>query len=120
MCTLRAAIQETNARGGPDTIVLQPGTYTLTIDGVLGEDPAATGDLDINDALTIKGMGAQVTRIDANKLDRVFQIRVGTATEVHIEGVTITGGYVFSSGGGIRIEHSGALTIANSSITAPS
>ena len=57
-CTLRAAIQETNARVGADTIVLQPGTYTLTIAEV-DENAGATGDLDVADALTIKGMGAQ-------------------------------------------------------------
>ncbi len=114
-CTLRAAIQETNARGGPDTIVLQPGIYTLTIEGEY-ESTGATGDLDITDALTIKGMGAQDTRIDGNKLDRVFDIRVGDATEVHIEGVTITGGDVFEEGSGIRA--TGRLTIRNSSITA--
>ncbi len=99
--------------------MLQPGTYTLTIDDVInGENASASGDLDITDALTIKGKGAQDTRIDGNKLHRVFDIRVGTATEVHIEGVTITGGDTFYSGSGIRIEHSGALTIANSIITA--
>ncbi len=111
-CTLRAAIQETNARVGPDTIVLQPGTYTLQIAGS-DENVAATGDLDITDALTIRGMGAQDTRIDGNKLDRVFEI-LGTSV-VHIEGVTITGGEVFDDGGGIQA--SGTLTIANSSIT---
>ena len=67
-CTLRAAVQEANALVGPDAIVLQSGVYKLTIEG-LNEDAAATGDLDITDALTIKGMGAPDTRIDANKLD---------------------------------------------------
>ena len=114
-CTLRAAIQETNAREGPDTIVLQPVTYRLTIEGV-DEDDGATGDLDVTDALTIKGMGAQNTRIDGNKLDRVFDILAGTANAVHIEGVTITGGDVVDDGGGIQT--SGTLTITNSSITA--
>src|SRR5262245_49487475 len=30
-CTLRAAVMEANALGGPDTIVLPAGTYTLTL-----------------------------------------------------------------------------------------
>src|SRR5712692_6974704 len=37
VCTLRAAIQEANARGGADTIVLPGGTYALTVLGA-GED----------------------------------------------------------------------------------
>jgi len=53
-CTLRAAIQETNALAGLDTINLPSGNYTLSIAGT-GEDAAATGDLDITDNLTITG-----------------------------------------------------------------
>ena len=51
-CTLRAAIQEANARPGPDTIQLPPGLYQLTINpniGLLITDPAG---------LTIEGAGA--------------------------------------------------------------
>ena len=51
-CTLRAAIQETNALAGADTISLPAGTYLLTIAGS-GEDAGASGDLDITDHLTI-------------------------------------------------------------------
>src|SRR5687768_12251788 len=49
-CSLRAAIQEANATGGGDTVALPAGTYTLTLAGT-GEDMAATGDLDVRDAL---------------------------------------------------------------------
>jgi CSLREA domain-containing protein len=48
-CTLRAAIQETNALAGDDTIELPAGVFYLTRAGG-GEDAAATGDLDITDA----------------------------------------------------------------------
>ena len=50
-CTLRAAVQETNARPGADTISVPPGTYVLAIPGA-GEDVSVTGDLDITDDLT--------------------------------------------------------------------
>jgi CSLREA domain-containing protein len=70
-CTLRAAIQETNALAGADAITLPAGTYTLTIAGA-NEDAAATGDLDITDDLTLTGAGRDVTVIDANQLDRVM------------------------------------------------
>ena len=53
-CTLRAAIQETNALPGADTVQLPAGTLTLSIPGA-NEDAAATGDLDVTDDLTING-----------------------------------------------------------------
>ena len=53
-CSLRAAIQESNALMGPDTISLPPGTYALTLAG-LAENRAASGDLDITDDLAING-----------------------------------------------------------------
>jgi CSLREA domain-containing protein len=71
VCTLRAAVQETNALTGPDTITLWPGTYTLALAGAF-EDEAATGDLDITDDLTITGAGMTTTVIDANSLDRAL------------------------------------------------
>src|SRR4051794_31694706 len=49
-CTLRAAIQETNALAGPDTITLPAGTYTLK-----GALSAVTGPL------TIRGQGGSAT-----------------------------------------------------------
>ena len=48
-CTLRAAIQESNALPGADVIFVPGAVYTLTIPGT-GEDAAATGDLDITEA----------------------------------------------------------------------
>lgn len=79
-CTLRAAIMETNALAGADTITFaQPGTITLTLAGVdercdgavpcngtgVVGDPyvpvisadASMGDLDITGDLTITGLG---------------------------------------------------------------
>jgi hypothetical protein len=53
-----------------------------------GEDNAATGDLDIHGSVTIKGAGANSTTIDANSLDRVFQIFSGKVT---IDNTSITG-----------------------------
>ena len=73
VCTLRAAIQETNALPGMDIIILPSGIYTLTIPGA-NEDNAATGDLDIRDDLTITGELSTTTIIDGNQLDRVFEI----------------------------------------------
>jgi len=110
-CTLRAAIMETNALPGADTIILPAGTYILTIPGV-NEDLSATGDLDITSDLTITGAGANITTIDGGGIDRIFHIR--GASTVYISGLTVTGGKTLTSspgGGGVRNE--GTLTLTN-------
>ncbi|MCD6290443.1 MAG: CSLREA domain-containing protein [Anaerolineae bacterium] len=90
-CSLRAAIMQANALSGPDTITLPAGTYTLS--GNANEDDCTSGDLDIADDLTINGAGADVTIIDANQVDRVFDVYAETANiTVTINDVTITGG----------------------------
>ena len=98
-CSLREAIIAANANGEPDTITLGNGTYILSLAGA-GEDEAATGDLDITGPLTITGQGPDQTVIDANGIDRAFDIRPGAGTVV-ISGVTIMGGNVTGDGGGI-------------------
>lgn len=72
-CSLRAAVQTANARPGTDTIVLPSGTYALTLAGH-GEDAAASGDLDVRDALIIQGQAGGRPVIDAGYHDRVFDI----------------------------------------------
>lgn len=83
-CTLRAAIMETNALAGADTITVPAETYELTITGVDercdGTTPctidgttgayvpviasdASKGDLDITDDVTITGAGSDETTI---------------------------------------------------------
>lgn len=54
VCTLRAAVMETNALFGTDTIIVPYGVYHLDRAGT-NEDHARTGDLDIHDHLTIVG-----------------------------------------------------------------
>jgi CSLREA domain-containing protein len=97
-CTLRAAIQEANVHPGADTIVLKAKKYYLTIPGT-AEGAAATGDLDITDSLTIKGVSSAQTIINAGALDRVFQI-IGPVT-VKFVNLSIQNGFVQESGGGI-------------------
>ena len=111
VCTLRAAIQEANALSGADTINLPAGTYTLNRGS--GDDTATGGDLDINGDLAITGVGARVTRIDGNSLDRVFDVRSGT---VAISNLEIRNGTVGGNdGGGIR--NLTALTLTDVSVS---
>jgi len=108
-CTLRAAIQETNALSGADTIVLPAGNYVLSIPGP-AEDAAASGDLDITDSLTISGAGAATTVVDGAQLDRVFHVDpTAKGIRVTLEGITIQHGkttlisYVSASGAGVLL-----------------
>lgn len=101
VCTLRAAIMETNALVGADNITMPAGTYLLSIAGT-GENACLTGDLDIVDDLTITGAGASTTIIDANQLDRALHIFTGIT--VTISDLTVQNGNLptgQSGGGGI-------------------
>src|SRR5262245_33519363 len=127
-CTLRAAIQETNALLGVDEIFVPGAVYSITIPGAL-EDCAASGDLDITDDLTIRGAGAQATIVDGGGLDRVFQVLPpqpqcgGTRSvspNVRISGLTMRNGNVAvtnDSGGGIHNGQGGSLTLVDVVVT---
>ncbi len=105
--SLRAAIMEGNAQLGTTTILLPPGTYTLSLDG-LADDASESGDLDILRHVNLVGAGADVTTIDAGGLDRLFDV----FAELRVSGVTLTGGDTSSDGGAIRVR-SGGLVIAD-------
>lgn len=110
-CTLRAAIIEANALAGADTISI-PGdlptgnVFTLSIEG-RGEEAAFTGDLDITESVTIIFFASGPRPvIDANGIDRVFDIRTDSGT-VNLLGLEITGGDANlpgdAAGGGIAV-----------------
>jgi CSLREA domain-containing protein len=106
-CTLRAAIQETNALSGADAITLPPNTYVLTI----------VGELAITSRLTITGSGASTTIIDGNRSVRPNSrvLVVGSGIIVNITGVTIRNGGTTAVGGGIF--NGGTLTLTNSTVS---
>src|SRR2546427_6833605 len=110
-CSLRAAVQESRALPGGDTIILPSGRYVLTIAGA-GNNSATSGDLDISEELTILGAGARTTIIDGNRLDRVFDVR--NPVPVVISGVTIRNGAApgLGDGGGIATVN-GPLTLTD-------
>ena len=119
-CTLRAAVQEANALGGPDRILLPPGHFTLSIAGS-GEDGAASGDLDVTDGgLTIQGAGADQTIVDANGIDRAFHVfEAGLSATLNLEMLTVTGGSALDPagfpagvGGGILADDGGLLQLS--------
>ncbi|WP_257385862.1 choice-of-anchor Q domain-containing protein [Tahibacter caeni] len=77
-CSLRAAVQETNALAGADRIELPAGEFLLSLAGS-GEDAAASGDLDVRDDLAVVGAGAALTSIDAGAHDRAVEVHAGSA-----------------------------------------
>jgi CSLREA domain-containing protein len=101
-CSLREAITSANQDTAPfsgagecadgsgaDTISVPAGTFPLSIGGS-GENANATGDLDVLGPVTISGAGASATTIDADQLDRVFDI--GAGVPATIEKLTVSGG----------------------------
>lgn len=118
LCTLRAAVQEANALAGSDTIALPVGVYTLTVSG-RGEDLCATGDLDILESVTIQGAGTATTIIDANSLDRAFQVFSPAA--VTISELTVQAGDsgpgLGASGGGIAMASGSTLTLEDAALS---
>jgi subtilisin len=109
-CSLRAAVQETNALPGLQAIALGSNTtYPLSIAGV-GEDASVAGDLDITGDLTLTGPGT----IDAGNLDRAFDVHGGT---VGFTNVTITHGQTTDWGGGVYAR-AGTVTLTGATVTA--
>jgi hypothetical protein len=105
-CTLRAAIQESNALGAPakDQIKLTPGVYELKM-----------GALEILDSLVITGDSADSTIIDGDvRFGIVFSIGgVGRSPIVTISGVTIQKGSS-NVGAGIYIYEGSTLFLTSS------
>jgi CSLREA domain-containing protein len=76
-CTLRAAIQESNALSGTSHVITVPaGTFTMTIPG-RGETAGATGDFNIHGYVRITGAGAAATILDGAGVDRLFEASSG-------------------------------------------
>jgi len=106
-CSLREAIRAANAKSGADTILLPSRKGYRLSQGSTGEDAAFDGDLDIaGGPLRLVHRGEGRATIDAQGIDRVFEIFAGAPTV--LKGLRITGGDEPSSdegnGGGIRTE----------------
>jgi len=119
-CTLREAITKANNHAGIDTIVLQGGkTYGLSLSNLAGEEDAnATGDLDVVRSLTIKSSNAKLATVDANSIDRVFEIGTNSPVSATFRRVTITDGHaqLTAHGGGIDSEYGGTLKLIKSKV----
>ncbi len=105
-CTLRAAIQESNALPGGDLIQIPAGTYKLELEqqvagGQLPPDTIAANDLDVTDTVAIHGAGEGVTFIDGNHIDRVFDVKPATTPiSVTMTDMTVQNGLAINNGSG--------------------
>lgn len=101
--TLREAITRANDLAGADVIVVPAGVYKIAIPGT-SEDGNATGDWDVTDSVTIRGAGRNLTAIDGQQLDRVFEVRGSSpgSIKVILERMTVRNGTAASNGGGIQ------------------
>ncbi len=104
-CSLRAAIQQANALGGPDTITLGAASYEVTTVqtdplGLDEEDAAVSGDLDVTSEITITGAGAAATIVegggDGTRADRVFHVLAGG--DLSLRQLTVRDGQAMTSG----------------------
>jgi hypothetical protein len=115
-CTLRAAVDEANALEAATPVEGPPRAFTIELatDVTLSrvgsnEDGNSTGDLDARADVTVLGNGHAV---DAAQLDRAWHVHSGAS---QLTAVTVRNGLA-GEGGGIRVEASGSLVLANATV----
>jgi hypothetical protein len=108
-CSLREAVIALDGLATANRIFLSAGTYELTRPGI-GELDSLTGDLNFSDQnVEILGVGANLTAIDANGLDRIFTF-IGASSLTRLSGLRLTGGA--SNGTGTAMHQAnGAFTM---------
>jgi hypothetical protein len=110
--SLREAINQANASPGVDYIVLKSGgTYNIRISGS-DENANKTGDFDIFANGSVNILAANGAIINANGLDRVFDVQSGAA--LYLKNLTVTGG---QADGGGAIFNTGTVIIDRSTFS---
>lgn len=112
-CSLRAAIMESNALEGAQSIIIPAGNYLLTLAGA-NENAGRTGDLDLSSEIKLIGADAGTTIIDANGLDRAFHAigALNPSVIVTAKNLSVKGGIAVGNGGGWLNEFAN-LTLEN-------
>ena len=119
-CSLREAVIAANANPGPDRVVLpKKKAYSLSIENSIppGEDAAAEGDLDVTGTLKVTHPGKGRAKVDANGIDRVFEVLAGAPTT--FKRIVVTGGLspVAGGDGGGGILADADLTLRRSAVS---
>jgi len=105
---LRESLELANTNPGHNTVTFDIGLTAGTINL-----DAVNGQLEINDDVTVTGLGSSQLTVDAGGNSRVLHITNGT---VDISGLTLTGGSV-DRGGGIRNYAPATTTLTGMVIT---
>ena len=101
-CTLRAAVEEANARSRSRIwrVLVPGGHYTLTRHGL--DDTADRGDLDLLFRGEVVGAGQSHTIVDGDGADRIFEL---VGDDERVAHLTVTNGYATDGpGGGILLD----------------
>ena len=120
-CTLRAAVQESNADPGAHQITLPGGTYELILPTPClypvysgpDTDPGVVTAICFTGQITIQGAGAAQTIIDAGQTDRAAWVSAGAT--VRLQGVTLQNGSAYYSGG--CLINAGNVSLIESNVT---
>lgn len=99
-CSLREAVIAANAHAGEDVILLDAGTYTLTLVG--SEDFGGSGDLDVSGDLVVIGDGADRSIVDGGAVDRILHVHGGATVE--LRDVALRNGRSAGAGGAVLNE----------------
>ena len=88
---------------------------TIDATGISGAITLISGELLVNESVTINGAGADVLAVDGNAAGRVFFITLGET--VTLSGFTIRNGHAGNAGGGIDNEDGSTVTITNCTLS---
>ena len=113
ICSLRAAIMESNILPGKETIYIPNGTYTLSL---TAKDPLQGGTLIIFDSINLVGAGKRKTIINANELYIPFNIG-GLASVSDITNLSIVNGKTVSDVPNIKIGCGGLIIDSHANVT---
>ena len=104
-CSLRDAVNASNATAGPNAIAVPAGSYGLPL-----------GELGVTQSVTISGASPAKTTVDGGGASRIFHVTGGTVNFT-IQGLTLTRGKAPDDGGAVYNASSGSTTVSNSAFT---
>ena len=109
-CSLRGAILAANATTATDVIVLPAGTYTLKVMPDVVDD-ASTGDLNVTSPIQLRGASSATTIINASGFTG-GALRIETGGNLSVSDLAITG-----ASGQAAVHNEGVAIIANVRVT---
>ncbi len=107
-CTLRAAVEEANALPGMQRIAIGYGVHQLNLAQAKVSQQAAATSLSVTDDLTIMGLSADRSIVNANGLSRIFDLKDASLT---LQDLMLSGGAPGKGDGGAILAVNGDLRL---------